>query len=112
MGPNCIEENSYANFSHKTETTSHFYTALKWVLHIIYEKTNCYRHQKLASWGKPNTSATYDVKLEAVYYVLAATVLHGYDQRKQTRVYWPMDDLAQMVMIMPCMQEVSSLNYG
>lgn len=111
MGPNCTEEYSYANFRHKTETTLHFHTALKWVLRKIYEKTNCYRHQKLC-WGKPNTSATYDVKLEAVYCVLAPTVLHGYDQRKQTTDYWPMDDLAQMVMITPCIEEVSSLNYG
>jgi hypothetical protein len=77
VGPNCIEEKVCANFSHKTVTTSHFHTDFKWVLHKIYGKTNCYQYQKLAGWDKPNISATYDVKLEAVYCVLAPTVLHG-----------------------------------
>jgi hypothetical protein len=67
VGPKCIEENISTTFSHKTETTSHFYIDFKWVLHKIYGKTKCYQHQKLAGWDKPNISATYDVKLEAVY---------------------------------------------
>jgi hypothetical protein len=78
-----------ANFCHKTETTSHFHTAFKWALHKIYGKTNCYRHQKLADWDKPNTSAMYNVKLQAVYCVLAPIVLHGLTKESKLGIIGP-----------------------
>jgi uncharacterized membrane protein len=83
-----------------------------YLIYIYIYKTNCYQHQKLAGWDKPSTTATYAVKLEAVHCVLAPTIYMAYDQIEQIGHYWPTDDMAQMVMIMPCIQEKSSLNLG
>ena len=45
----------------------------------------------METWDKSSTSETYDVKLEAMYYVLAPFCM-GYAQKKQIGDYLPTDD--------------------